>query len=121
MKGITQDFVWGVLVSLLVASVAIILFKFSNFENIVYNLILILMATNLVTTSYYILYTSKMRLKPDEKLKESELRLKAIKSSIKEAEKAYYNRKISESTYKKIIESFQQEEIMLKSQINVLK
>ena len=121
MKGITQDFVWGVLVSLLVVAVSIIIFRFSNLENIVYNLILILMGTNLIVTSYYIIYISKIRLNPHEKLKEAELKLKAVKHSKKEAEKAYYSRKISESTYNKLLESFQREEITLKSQIDLLK
>lgn len=121
IKGITQDFVWGVLASLLVVAVSIIIFKSSNLENIVYNLILILMGTNLIITSYYVISISKMKLKSGERRKELVLRLKILRNGKEEAKKSYYNRKISEDTFNRIVQNFEQEEIMLKSELESLK
>jgi hypothetical protein len=120
MKGITEDFVWGILASLFIVAVSIIIFQFSNLSGLVNNLIIILMTLNLVTTTYYTIYISRHKLTAKEKIKEINLKLKALNIGKKEAKKAYLSRKIKEETYDKLIQDYNQEEIVLKSELKSL-
>lgn len=117
MRPISEDFIWGVVLSLLVITVAILALQFSNNMNMVFNLIFVLMAIDLVAMSYYIMYLSRAKLSPDDRIKELEIKLKAIKLGKKEAEKDYYKRKINEQTFSNIVQDYNKEEILAKTEL----
>ncbi len=121
MKGVTEDFIWGIMISVLILTIFIIVSLFSQFPNTIYNIIFLLMAIDMAAMLYYISYISRTKLTQGETKEELKVRLNLIELGKKEADKRYYNRKIGDKIYNKIMQDYEQEDIKLRSKIKSLK
>ncbi|RLJ00607.1 MAG: hypothetical protein DRP06_01810 [Candidatus Aenigmatarchaeota archaeon] len=121
MKWVNEDFIWGIMISVLVLTLFIIVSLFSQFPATIYNIIFLLMTIDMVTMLYYISYISRTKLTQGETKEELRVRLNLIELGKKEAEKRYYNRMIGDKIYNKIMQDYEQEDINLRSKLKNLK
>jgi len=120
MNRISEDFIWGIMISVLILTIFIVVSLFSQFPNTTYNIIFLLMTINMVAVLYYIYYILRTKLTQGETKEELKLKLNLIDLGKKEAEKRYYNRKIGDKIYNKIMQDYEQEDIKLRSKLKSL-
>ncbi|MCK4730254.1 MAG: hypothetical protein KAT28_02950 [Candidatus Aenigmarchaeota archaeon] len=121
MKRVSEDFIWGIMISVLILTIFIIASLFSQFPNTSYNIIFLLMTIDMAAMLYYISYISRTKLTQGETKEELKVRLNLIELGKKEAEKRYYSRKIGDKIYNKIMQDYEQEDINLRSKLKSLK
>ena len=78
------------------------------------------MTINMAAVLYYIYYISRTKLTQGETKEELKVRLNLIELGKKEAENRYYNRKIGNKIYNKIMQDYEQEDIKLRSKLKSL-
>ena len=120
MKRVSEDFIWGIMISVLILTIFIVVSLFSQFPNTTYNIIFLLMTINMAAVLYYIYYISRTKLTQGETKEELKVRLNLIELGKKEAENRYYNRKIGNKIYNKIMQDYEQEDIKLRSKLKSL-
>jgi len=120
MKRISEDFIWGIMISVLILTIFIVVSLFSQFPNTTYNIIFLLMTINMAAVLYHTYYISRTKLTQGETKEELKVRLNLIELGKKEAENRYYNRKIGNKIYNKIMQDYEQEDIKLRSKLKSL-
>ncbi len=120
MKRISEDFIWGIMISVLILTIFIVVSLFSQFPNTTYNIIFLLMTINMAAVLYHTYYISRTKLTQGETKEELRVRLNLIELGKKEAENRYYNRKIGNKIYNKIMQDYEQEDIKLRSKLKNL-
>ena len=120
MNRISEDFIWGIMISVLILTIFIVVSLFSQFPNTTYNIIFLLMTINMAAVLYHTYYISRTKLTQGETKEELKVRLNLIELGKKEAENRYYNRKIGNKIYNKIMQDYEQEDIKLRSKLKSL-